>query len=554
MKTFSISFGVSPITENSKVKNCKFTLEELDLFFSKPNELMYDAALFDRNIKDKLSWWSGAHYKKSFSENQSDFAERRKKENVIFRNLITLDIDYGIESTFDDIKIALKDITYFLHSSVNCHNRKYKFRLIIPIENSVQTKEEYFIYVNYFQNLLGKNIFDNTASEDIARGMFSPAVLKNEQYLYEFNDVKKLLELNLDGAASNSILKRRKPSSFTSLEGSFCATYSCMEIMAKHATVTGDYICEGDPLSKHSRWTYTLGTTKNGIRFVDDGELLHCDHDSCPLLVNKIKKGNKQWSSFDLYVYFAHNSNEQNAISAIENDAAVTNIIRDSFAVIEDVENLESRAVGNYVTEEKIDLIKKCPSITEVSDFIKNNLYVFTTKDKVYFVIPTYNVIKKRVDYEMFSNGDAIKSVLGDHIMPKKENLKANTSIWNVMIKIMPAYRKFAFMPYNPIKTPIQLKKTINTFTGFTVNPVKTFKENTVVAIFEDFIFRIICSSRDDVYVWVMDWIADIFQNPAEKKGTSLVLYSNERGTGKSSVFDILKLLLSDMAVELSQK
>ena len=47
----------------------------------------------------------------------------------------------------------------------------------------------------------------------------------------------------------------------------------------------------------------------------------------------------------------------------------------------------------------------------------------------------------------------------------------------------------------------------------------------------------------DDVKEWVKDWLADIFQNPNEKKGTALAFIGSQ-GCGKSFFFDNLMSIL----------
>jgi len=51
--------------------------------------------------------------------------------------------------------------------------------------------------------------------------------------------------------------------------------------------------------------------------------------------------------------------------------------------------------------------------------------------------------------------------------------------------------------------------------------------------LIRDLYHRVWCSGNDDLFTWVMAWVADLFQNPGvERPGTSLVL-RGKRGTGK---------------------
>ena len=51
--------------------------------------------------------------------------------------------------------------------------------------------------------------------------------------------------------------------------------------------------------------------------------------------------------------------------------------------------------------------------------------------------------------------------------------------------------------------------------------------------LFLDHVKTNICSQNEDLYEWVLDWLADLFQHPDKKNGVALVLRSSAEGTGK---------------------
>ena len=71
-----------------------------------------------------------------------------------------------------------------------------------------------------------------------------------------------------------------------------------------------------------------------------------------------------------------------------------------------------------------------------------------------------------------------------------------------------------------------------NTWNGFAVKEVKGDW-----GLFEDHIYKIICKENDDIFTWVLDWCADMVQNPASPPGTAIVL-RGEEGTGKGTFAD----------------
>lgn len=73
-------------------------------------------------------------------------------------------------------------------------------------------------------------------------------------------------------------------------------------------------------------------------------------------------------------------------------------------------------------------------------------------------------------------------------------------------------------------------KGMINQWIGYSIPPAeKPFDADK----FRDYVFRVVCSSSENLYSWVMAWCADLFQCPAKKPGTALVLVGEE-GVGKS--------------------
>lgn len=75
--------------------------------------------------------------------------------------------------------------------------------------------------------------------------------------------------------------------------------------------------------------------------------------------------------------------------------------------------------------------------------------------------------------------------------------------------------------------------KIANIWNGWGVDPCSDDVAPDQVAPFTDYLFRVVCSSDVPLYTWVLTWVADIFQDPANKPGTALVLVGSH-GAGKS--------------------
>ena len=87
---------------------------------------------------------------------------------------------------------------------------------------------------------------------------------------------------------------------------------------------------------------------------------------------------------------------------------------------------------------------------------------------------------------------------------------------------------------------------TINTWTGFNISPDRLkaaididSNEKKIEPLCQpllDFIFEIICSKEHDTYDMLMNWMADLLQNPTcDKPGVAIILRSSGQGTGKGT-------------------
>ena len=73
-----------------------------------------------------------------------------------------------------------------------------------------------------------------------------------------------------------------------------------------------------------------------------------------------------------------------------------------------------------------------------------------------------------------------------------------------------------------------------NTWKGWRHEP----DESKACALFLSHIFEIVCNGEDELYQWVLDWMADAVQDPENPKGCCLVL-RGEEGTGKGTFAEI---------------
>ncbi len=85
--------------------------------------------------------------------------------------------------------------------------------------------------------------------------------------------------------------------------------------------------------------------------------------------------------------------------------------------------------------------------------------------------------------------------------------------------------------------------RIFNIFTGFKYSAAETV-DMTLIQFFLDFVRDIIANGREDVYEYLMNWIAYIVKNPGKKTETCIVLKGSQ-GVGKNRYTDTLSELLS---------
>lgn len=81
---------------------------------------------------------------------------------------------------------------------------------------------------------------------------------------------------------------------------------------------------------------------------------------------------------------------------------------------------------------------------------------------------------------------------------------------------------------------PTDYNGYLNLWQGFSTSPAPGDW-----GLFRDHIRNIMCSGDEDLFNWTLDWMADLFQDPANPKGTCVVMHGIE-GCGKGTFAQIL--------------
>lgn len=226
---------------------------------------------------------------------------RRDKTNVLYRQLITLDIDFSHENFWWDFTM-LFDCAAVIHSTHKSSTAKPRHRLIIPLNREV-SQEEYQAIARKVAGDLNIDLFDQSTF-DVNRLMFWPSVSSDAEYYFEYQDgpfldADYILGLYTDWhdtsewpTASNNvdvvlqaIKKQEDPEDKKGIVGVFCRTYSIQDAIATFLSDIYEPAGEG-------RYTYINGSTAAGLIVYDD-KFAYSHHGTDPA-------GGRLCNAFDL--------------------------------------------------------------------------------------------------------------------------------------------------------------------------------------------------------------------------------------------------------------
>lgn len=226
---------------------------------------------------------------------------RRDKTNVLYRQLVALDIDFSHSSFWWDFT-NLFECAAVIHSTHKSCADKPRHRLIIPLDREV-SQEEYQAISRKIAGHLNIDLFDQSTFE-VNRLMFWPSVSSDMEYYFEYQDgpflsADRILAMYNDWhdtsewptasdyseTIQSAIKKQEDPEAKKGIVGVFCRTYTIQE--AIETFLSEEYEPAGD-----DRYTYTKGTTAAGLITYED-KFAYSHHGTDPA-------GGRLCNAFDL--------------------------------------------------------------------------------------------------------------------------------------------------------------------------------------------------------------------------------------------------------------
>lgn len=226
---------------------------------------------------------------------------RREKANVLYRQLVTLDIDFSHNNFWWDFTM-LFGCAAVLHSTHKSCPDKPRHRLIIPLDREV-SQEEYQAIARKIAGDLNIELFDQSTF-DVNRLMFWPSVSQDAEYYFEFqdgefleadevlgsyNDWRDINEWPVADSSSELICqaakKQEDPETKKGMVGLFCRAYSIED--AIDTFLSDVYIPAGE-----GRYTYANGSTAAGL-VIYESKFAYSHHGTDPA-------GERLCNAFDL--------------------------------------------------------------------------------------------------------------------------------------------------------------------------------------------------------------------------------------------------------------
>lgn len=294
----------------------------------------------------------------------------KTKASVPFRCAIALDYDECDENIVQRIKKACQGFSYVLYSTIKSTEEKPRVRVIIPT-NRLVNADEHQAVGRLIINSIGFDGVDKSCLEQW-RMMLYPAVLKDQKFIYYFNDIdilnvdewlakyqdwkdvnqwplfpndKKVLKTTEEKASKNEVITIGDPREKKGFIGAFCRCYGIEE--AIKTFIPGTY----EP-GKNGRWTYTKGHSTNGVAIFDN-KLLYSFHDTDPA-------GYIMLNSYDLIRIHKFGDKDKagkkySDINKMPSNIAMVALCKSDKKVTEELRKEKADAMASDVSEEEIN-------------------------------------------------------------------------------------------------------------------------------------------------------------------------------------------------------
>lgn len=216
----------------------------------------------------------------------------RKKGSIDFRDVLTLDIDYGQTDTWDNFCMQY-DSAAFAYSTHKHTKEAPRIRLVILLSRSV-AREEYEAVARAVAAAVGIELFDDTTYQP-ERLMYWPSTSSDGDWFFEvqdgpamdpdtvlatYHDWRNAAEWPYSNRVAEVIRtdigKQGDPTQKKGLVGAFCRCYDIHQAIEKFLPDVYTHAEKGD------RYTYVKGTVAAGLVVYEDGKFAYSHNATDP--------------------------------------------------------------------------------------------------------------------------------------------------------------------------------------------------------------------------------------------------------------------------------
>ena len=290
---------------------------------------------------------------------------RRLAGNVINRQLVCLDADFGDESLLSTLDLFYADTSYAVYSTHKHTKDHPRLRIVFPLAKPVGP-DAYQAIARRLASDIGMDLFDDTTYE-AERLMYWPSTAADGEYVFvenpgEFLDPDKVLALYDDwkdastwpvSSRQTDIIirnaqKQGDPLTKPGLVGAFCRAYSIPE--AIEAFLPEEYTQTG----KEDRYTYTRGSTTAGLVLYEDGKFAFSHHGTDPV-------SGKLVNSFDLVRIHRFRDRDVNAdqdarVNDLPSYKAMCELAAEDDAVKTELDKERLEKIREYFDDDYVDI------------------------------------------------------------------------------------------------------------------------------------------------------------------------------------------------------
>lgn len=206
---------------------------------------------------------------------------KRGLHSILHRQLIVLDIDYGVPGLWEEITLKFYDFC-MLYSTHTHTPEAPRFRLVIPIDREV-FRDEYEAIARRIAGDIGIEFFDNTTFQ-AERLMYWPSTPSDGEYIFELQDEPIMsadavlatyrdwtdisewpVSVKVDAISRRSMQKQGDPLMKKGVVGAWCRTYSMTRVLEEKLAEIYEP-CDHDD----KRYTFKEGTSAAGLVVYDD--------------------------------------------------------------------------------------------------------------------------------------------------------------------------------------------------------------------------------------------------------------------------------------------